>query len=79
MNGYEITQIEKSMNMDYRLPMSYEVWAKMEHEARRARAQAAGEALSRFFGAVVDAMAGIVRQVRGVAAQCTGARLRHDH
>ena len=79
MNAYEITQIENGMKADYRLPMSYEVWAKMEHEARQARARAVGEILTQFFGAVAETTAAAVRQVRSIAAQCTGARLRHDH
>lgn len=79
MNAYEITQIEKGMKTDYRLPMSYEVWAKMELEARQARARAVGQMLTRFLEAVAEVTVAAARQIRSIAAQCTGARLRHDH
>jgi hypothetical protein len=35
--------------------------------------------LGQFFGAVAGKVAAFARQVRSIAAQCTGARLRHDH
>jgi hypothetical protein len=79
MNAYEIAEIEKSMKASYRIPLSYEAWAGIEHEARQARARATNEALAKFFGVLVDSVAAVVRQVRSIAAQCTGARLRHDH
>jgi hypothetical protein len=79
MNAYEIEVIEKTMRANYRLPLSYTTWADIEHQARRARAQAAGEVLGQFFGAVAGKVAAFARQVRSIAAQCTGARLRHDH
>ena len=79
MNAYEITQIENGMKTVYRLPMSYEVWARMEHEARQARARAVGQMLMQSFGAVAQSAAAVARQIRSIAAQCTGARLRHDH
>lgn len=79
MNAYEIAEVEKGMKANYRLPVSYDVWARMEQEARKARARAVGQMLTQFFGAVADKVAAAVRQVRSIAAQCTGARLRHDH
>jgi hypothetical protein len=79
MNAYEIAEIEKGVKANYRLPVSYDVWAGLEQEARQARARAVGQMLSHFVGAVVQKTAAAVRQVRSIAAQCTGARLRHDH
>ncbi|HEX9184797.1 MAG TPA: hypothetical protein VF876_16185 [Burkholderiales bacterium] len=79
MNAYEIAEIEKTMKADYRLPLSYAAWSDIEREARQARAEAAYQAMSAFFGSVLAKLAGVVRQVRGIAAECTGARLRHDH
>ena len=79
MNAYEIAEIEKSMKANYQLPLSYEAWSDIERDARQARAKASYAALAGFFGAVLAKIAGGVRQVRGIAAECTGARLRHDH
>ena len=79
MNAYEIAEIEKSMKADYRLPLSYEAWSDIEREARQARAEASYKVVSSFFGAVLAKLTGAARQVRGIAAECTGARLRHDH
>jgi hypothetical protein len=79
MNAYEIAQIEKSMKADYRLPLSYEAWTDIERDARHARAQESYKAVAGFFNGALSKLAGAIRQVRGIAAQCTGARLRHDH
>ena len=79
MNAYEIAQIEKSLKADYRLPLSFEAWADIEHQARQARAQATYQAVSRFLNAALAKLASAVRQVRGIAEECTDARLRHDH
>lgn len=79
MNAYEIAEIEKHMKAEYRLPLSYEAWWGIEREARQARAEATYREVSAFFAAVAGKLAAAVRQVRGIAAQCTGARLRHDH
>ena len=79
MNAYEIAEIEKSMKVEYRLPLSYEAWSDIERDARQARAKETYAAVTRFFNAALSKLTGAVRQVRGIAAQCTGARLRHDH
>lgn len=79
MNAYEIAEIEKSMKVEYRLPLSYEAWSDIEREARQARAKQTYAAVAGFFSAALAMLTGAVRQVRGIAAQCTGARLRHDH
>ena len=79
MNAYEIAEIEKSMKADYRLPLSYEAWSDIERDARQARAQESYRAVARFFTAALSKLSGAIRQVRGIATECTGARLRHDH
>ena len=79
MNAYEIAEIEKSMKVEYQLPLSYEAWSDIEREARQARAKETYSAVEGFFSAVLAKLTGAVRQVRGIAAECTGARLRHDH
>ena len=79
MNAYEIAEIEKSMKADYRLPLSYEAWSHIERDARQARAQESYKAVAAFFSAALAKLSGAIRQVRGLAAECTGARLRHDH
>jgi hypothetical protein len=79
MNAYEIAEIEKSMRADYRLPLSYQAWSDIERNARQARAHATYKAVAGFFSAAFAKLTGAVRQVRGIAAECTGARLRHDH
>jgi hypothetical protein len=79
VNAYEIAEIEKNLKADYRLPLSYEAWSDIERDARQARAQASYAAIAGFFGAAVAKLAAAARQVRGIASECTGARLRHDH
>jgi hypothetical protein len=79
MNAYEIAEIEKGMKVRYQLPLSYEAWSDIERDARQARARASYEALARVFGAAIAKLAAAVRQIRGLAAECTDARLRHDH
>jgi hypothetical protein len=79
MNAYEIAEIEKGLKANYRLPLSYDAWAGIERDARQARAQATYEALAKFLNAAFAKLAAAVRQVRGIAADCTDARLRHDH
>jgi hypothetical protein len=79
MDAYEIAEIEKHLKADYRLPLSYEAWSDIEREARQARAKESYKAVAAFFSAVLAKVTGAARQVRGIAAECTGARLRHDH
>lgn len=79
MNAYEIEQIEKQMRSEFRLPLSYEAWADIEHQAREERARVVGKLLANFFAAAVAKIWGAARQIRSTAADCTDARLRHDH
>ena len=79
MNAYEIEHIEKQMRSEIRLPLTYPDWAGIERRARRERAQAVGKAITGFFAAVLAKVTGFSRQVRSTAADCTDARLRHDH
>jgi len=79
MNAYEIEQIEKQMKADFRLPLSYQAWADVEQRARQERARVVGKALAEFFAAAFARITGVARQIRRTAADCTDARLRHDH
>jgi hypothetical protein len=79
MNAYEIEQIEKQMRRELRLPLQYQAWVDIEHQARQERARVVGKAIAGFFSAVVAKISGAVRQIRSTAAECTDARLRHDH
>ena len=79
MNAYEIEQIEKQVKADFRLPLGYEAWADIERNAREQRARAVAKALANGFAAVAARVTGFARQIRSTAADCTGARLRHDY
>jgi len=79
MNAYEIEQVEKQVKGDFRLPLGYQAWADIEHKAREQRARTAAEAFSNFFAGLLAKATGFARQIRSTAAQCTDARLRHDH
>jgi ppGpp synthetase/RelA/SpoT-type nucleotidyltranferase len=79
MNAYEIEQVERQVKADFRLPLGYEAWADIEHKARQQRARATAETFSKFFAAVLAKVTGFARQMRSTAAECTDARLRHDH
>jgi hypothetical protein len=79
MNAYEIEQVEKQVKADFRLPVGYQAWADIEHKARVQRARAAAEAFAKFFAGVLAKVTGFARQIRRTAAECTNARLRHDH
>jgi hypothetical protein len=79
MNAYEIEQLEQQVKAEFRLPLGYEAWADIEREARQQRARGVAQALAGFFSAVATKVAGFARQIRSTAAECTGARLRHDH
>ena len=79
MSAYEIEQIEKRVKGDFRLPLGYQAWADIEHEARELRARASAEAFAKFFAGMLAKVTGLARQVRSTAADCTDARLRHDH
>jgi len=79
MNAYEIEQLERQMKAEFRLPLGYEAWADFERQARQHRAHVTAQAFANFFSAVVAKLAGVGRQIRSTAAECTGARLRHDH
>ena len=79
MNVYEIEQVERRVKADFRLPLGYEAWADLEHKAREERARAAAEAFARFFAGALAKVTGFARQIRSTAAECTDARLRHDH
>jgi hypothetical protein len=79
MNAYEIEQIEKQMKTEFRLPLPYQAWGDIERQARQERARVLGKLLANFFAAVVAKISGAARQIRSTAADCTDARLRHDH
>lgn len=79
MNAYEIEQIEKQMKADIRLPLAFEAWADVEHRARQERARVMGKLFADFFAAAFAKISGAARQIRSTAADCTDARLRHDH
>jgi hypothetical protein len=79
MNAYEIEQIEKQMRSALRLPLPYQAWGDIEREARQQRARVIGKLLADFFTAAVAKISGAARQIRSTAADCTHARLRHDH
>ena len=79
MNAYEIEQIEKQMKSDLRLPLAYNAWADIERQARQERARVVGKMLVDFFAAAVAKISGAAGQIRSTAADCTEARLRHDH
>jgi hypothetical protein len=79
MNAYEIEQIEKQMRSEFRLPLPYQAWGDIERQARQERAQALAKLLAEFFAAVYAKITGAASQIRSTAADCTGARLRHDH
>ena len=78
MNAYEIEQIEKQLRADMRLPLSFNAWADLERNARQERARVVGAMISDFIVAMVAKVAGVARQVRSTAADCTQARLRHN-
>jgi hypothetical protein len=79
VNAYEIEQIEKQMRSELRLPLQYQAWADIERSARQERARVVGKAMAGFFTAVLAKISGAARQIRSTAAECTDARLRHDH
>ena len=79
VNAYEIEQIENQVKAKFQLPMAYEAWADIERNAREQRARQTAKAFANFFAAAVAKLAGFGRQIRSTAAQCTGARMRHDH
>jgi len=79
MNAYEIEQIEKQMKSDLRLPLAYNAWADIERQARQERARVMADVMKKFFAAVYAKITGAAGQIRSTAADCTGARLRHDH
>jgi len=79
MNAYEIEQIEKQMRSEFRLPLPYQAWADVERQARQERARVIGKLLADFFAAAFAKITGAARQIRSTAADCTRARLRHDH
>lgn len=79
MNAYEIEQIEKQMRAEIRLPLPFQAWADIERQARQERARMVGIAIAGFVSAALAKVAGFAGQVRSTAADCTAARLRHDH
>lgn len=79
MNAYEIEHIEKQMRREFRLPLAYNAWADIERQAREARAREMGRVIKSFFSAIYAKITGAAGQIRSTAADCTGARLRHDH
>jgi len=79
MNAYEIEQIEKQMRSELRLPLAYNAWADIERQARQERARVMADVMKKFFAAVYAKITGAAGQIRSTAADCTGARLRHDH
>jgi len=79
MNAYEIEQIEKQMRSEFRLPLPYQAWGDIERQARQQRARVVGKMMVDFFAAAVAKISGAAGQIRSTAADCTEARLRHDH
>ncbi len=79
MNAYEIEQIEKQMKAGIRLPLSYQDWADVARRARQERDRVMGKAIADFFTAAFAKITGAARQMRTTAAECSAARLRHDH
>jgi hypothetical protein len=79
MDAYEIEQIEQQVEADFRLPLGYEAWADIERNAREQRARAMATAFANAFAAIAAKVTGFARQIRSTAADCTDARLRHDH
>jgi len=79
MNAYEIEQIEKQMKSEFRLRLPYQEWSDIERRARLERARVVARMLGEFFAAAYARITGAAAQMRSTAADCTGARLRHDH
>jgi hypothetical protein len=79
MNPYEIEQIEKQMRAGFQLPLQMQEWSDVERKARQERALILAKMFREFFAAAYAKITGAARQVRSTAADCTGARLRHDH
>jgi len=79
MNAYEIEQLEKQLRASTRLPLAFNEWAAIERRARQERAETVARLFAEFFSAALNKLTGIGRQVRATAAECTSARLRHDH
>jgi len=52
---------------------------EIERSARQERARVVGKVMAGFFTAVLAMITGAARQIRSTAADCTDARLRHDH
>lgn len=77
MNAYEIEQIEKQMNVQMRLPLSYVAWSEIERRARAERARMISKAFATLFAAVSAQLSRLTGQVRRTAAECTDARLNH--
>ena len=78
MNAYEIEQVEARLKAETRLPLSFDTWVEIERRAREERAHVVGSAIARFFAALSARIAGLGRQVRETASDCTDARLRHS-
>jgi len=79
MNAYEIEQLEKQMRAGNRLTLPYEAWADIARLARQERARFVGKITTDFLAGALAMIAGVARQMRRTAADCTDARLRHDH
>ena len=79
MNAYEIEQIEKQMKAEGRLTLPYPIWADIARRARQERARVVGETIAHLFSTALAKVTGFARLIRRTAADCTGARLRHDH
>jgi hypothetical protein len=52
---------------------------EIERQAREERARVMGKVFADFFAAAFAKISGAARQIRSTAADCTHARLRHDH
>ena len=79
MNAYEVAQIEKQMRAGFQLPLDLQEWSVLERQARQERARILGKMFSGFFAAAYAKLTGAASQIRSTAAECTSARLRHDH
>ena len=75
----EIEQIEKQMKG--RPPAALGLRGVGRHRAPGApeRVPTWSQVLANFFAAVYAKITGAAGQIRSTAADCTGARLRHDH
>ncbi len=74
MNASEIRNIEEQLNVSrFSLPVSQE---QVEAVVRRAKEQRA-RVVAQMLASIPGRLARLARAIRGTAAQCTAARMRH--